>query len=92
MLLIHGIMLLIDMIRRHIFDEAEQPLSGLPRNVNHEGATLLSPSSDELVPNQIWPLFHQRVNISLLWRLQQVNCAWKDCVGNTLEWVALDMV
>ena len=25
-------------------------------------------------------------------RLQQVNRAWRDCVGNTLEWAALDMV
>jgi hypothetical protein len=25
-------------------------------------------------------------------RLQQVNHAWRDCVGNTLEWAALDMV
>lgn len=55
-------------------------------------ATLLPPLSDELVLSRIWPLMHQRVNISLLRRLRRVNKAWKRKVGDSLEWAALDIV
>ena len=55
-------------------------------------STLLPPLSDELVLSRIWPLMHQRVNISLLWRLRRVNKAWKRKVGDSLEWAALDIV
>lgn len=55
-------------------------------------ATLLPPLSDEFVFSRIWPLLHQRVNISLLWRLRRVNKAWRGKVGTSLEWTALEMV
>lgn len=55
-------------------------------------STLLPPLSDELVLTQIWPLLHQRVDVSLLWRLRRVNRSWKREVGTTLEWAALEMV
>ena len=67
-------------------------MSELPRTVDSEVATSLPSLCDKLVLSRIWPLFHYRVNMSLLWRLRQVNRAWKDCVGGTLEWVALDIV
>lgn len=86
-----GISFLIEAIECRVFQRTEQVQSKLGSRVV-DGATLLPSLSDELVFSQIWPRFHQIVNISLLWRLRQVSRAWREGVGTTLEWVALDMV
>ena len=83
---------LLELIESRTFDVStpngrERDQEGLS-----EEATLLPPLSDELVLSQIWPLLHQRVNVSLLWRLRRVNKAWKGRVGSSLEWAALEMV
>ena len=83
---------LIEIVERGVFD-ASNPVAGETDQEGSEGrATLLPPLSDELVLSQIWPLIHQRVNISLLWRLRRVNKAWKRKVGDSLEWAALEIV
>lgn len=87
-----GISVLIESIESCIFEWSESPLD---RNVGRRrsgGATLLPPLSDELVFSHIWPRLHQKVNISLLWRLRRVSRAWKEGVGATREWAALEMV
>ena len=71
---------------------SSQKSSGLLGSGVNEGATLLPPLNNELVFTQIWPRFHQSLNISLLWRLRRVNRAWREGVGKTLEWATLDMV
>ena len=59
---------LIEVIECHVFEKTEQALSVLAGRKIVKGVTLLPPLSDELVFSQIWPHFHWRVNISLLWR------------------------
>jgi len=89
-----GISVLIESIESCIFERTTLPpdrnegrrRGGLGR------ATLLPPLNDELVLSHIWPRLHRRVNISLLWRLRRVSRAWKEGVGTTREWAALEMV
>ena len=87
-----GISQLIELIEVRVFERSEQaPVVEVSKKVVRE-ATLLPPLSDELVLERIWPLLHKRVNISLLWRLRRVSRAWKEGVGTTLEWAALEFV
>ena len=87
-----GITQLIEVIESRVFDVSEQITRRGDREELIGEATLLPPLSDELVLTRIWPLLHQRVNISLLWRLRRVNRAWRGKVGTTLESAALEMV
>ena len=92
MILKRGITQLIEIVERRTFDVNVQAKEERGREKLIDEATLLPPLSDELVLSQIWPLLHKRVNVSLLWRLRKVNRAWKNKVGTTLEWVALEFV
>lgn len=92
MMLKRGVTQLIDLIEERVFDRSVPPLRETGRKRENGVATLLPPLSDELVLQRIWPLFHKRVNISLLWRLRRVNRAWRESVGRSLEWVALEFV
>ena len=83
---------LIEVIETWAFDASGQIPERREQEREVEGRTLLPPLSDELVLGRIWPLLHRRVNISLLWRLRKVNRAWKEKVGTTVEWAALEMV
>lgn len=87
-----GISQLIDVIEERVFDRSVQPLRERDQERKIEPATLLPPLSDELVLERIWSLLHQRVNISLLWRLRRVNRAWRENVAKSLEWAALEVV
>lgn len=92
MMLKRGISQLIELVERRAFEEEGQAVrEGDQESLSGE-ATLLPPLSDELVLSRVWPLLHERVNISLLWRLRRVNRAWREKVGNTLEWAALEFV
>lgn len=92
MMMKRGISQLIELVEARVFDVSDM----IPRERNHgretEGRTLMPPLSDELVLERIWPLLHRKVNISLLWRLRRVNKAWREKVGGTVEWAALEMV
>ena len=68
-----GISQLIEAIEERVFERSVQTPSEEVRERRVEKSTLLLPLSDEIVLARIWPLLHQRVNISLLWRLQRVN-------------------
>ena len=92
MMLKKGVTQLIDIVERRVFDSSVQTREESGREKLSGEATLLPPLSDELVFLHIWPLLHQRVNVSLLWRLRRVNRAWKKKVGTTLEWAALEFV
>ena len=87
-----GICQLIELFEARVFDISDR----IPRERNHgretKGRTLMPPLSDEIVLERIWPLLHRKVNISLLWRLRRVNKAWREKVGGTVEWAALEMV
>lgn len=61
-----GISQLIDVIEERVFDRSVQPLSERDQERKVDTSTLLPPLSDEFVLERIWPLLHQRVNISLL--------------------------
>lgn len=74
-----GIIQLIDVIEERVFERVVQPSTEGVQERRIEKSTLLPPLSDEIVLARIWPLLHQRVNISLLWRLQRVNWAWREC-------------
>ena len=87
-----GITQLIEIIKSRVFDVSEQTPRKKEQKQRVEERTLLPPLSDELVLSRIWPLLHKRVNVSLLWRLRRVNRAWKEKVGTTVEWAALEMV
>ena len=87
-----GITQLIDVIKGRIFDVSERTPRGRDHEREVEERTLLPPLSDELVLRRIWPILHERVNVSLLWRLRRVNRAWREKVGTTVEWAALEMV
>ena len=80
------------MVENRLFDVSVQIAREGSREDLIQEATLLPPLSDELVLSRIWPLLHQRVNESLLWRLRRVNRAWRGIEGTTLEWAALEMV
>ena len=92
MMLKRGITQLIDIVERRAFDSSAQAGEKSDRERLTVEATLLPPLSDELVFLHIWPLLHERVNVSLLWGLRRVNRAWKRKVGTTLEWAALEFV
>ena len=92
MMLKRGITLLIEGIEERVFERSVLSVSERDRNGEVESATLLPPLSDRLVLERIWPLLHRKVNISLLWRLQRVNQAWRGKVAETLEWSALEVV
>ena len=83
---------LIEVVERGVFDVGTPMAGKSDQEKSEKKATLLPPLSDELVLSRIWPLMHQRVNVSLLWRLRRVNKAWKREVGDSLEWAALDIV
>ena len=83
---------LIEVVERGVFDVGTPMAGKSDQEKSKKKATLLPPLSDELVLSRIWPLMHQRVNVSLLWRLRRVNKAWKREVGDSLEWAALDIV
>ena len=85
MILKRGILLLIEVIESHIFESTKQILNVIVGRRVAKRAMLLPPLSDELVSSQIWPRLHRRVNISLLWRLHQMNCLWKENVSTTLK-------
>lgn len=87
-----GISQLIEAIEERVFERSVQTPSEEVRERRVEKSTLLPPLSDEIVLARIWPLLHQRVNISLLWRLRRVNRAWRESVAQSLEWAALEMV
>lgn len=91
MMIKRGISQVIDAIEGQIFDVSVPIPGGHGQERELEG-TLLPPLGDKLVIARIWPLLHERVNVSLLWRLRRVNRAWKEMVGTTLEWAALEMV
>lgn len=91
MMISRGITQIIGRIEGQIFDTSEPTLRENGRKRELRG-TLLSPLDDELVLRRIWPLLHKKVNVSLLWRLRRVNRAWKNEVGKTIEWAALEMV
>ena len=83
---------LIEIVETRVFDVSGQEGRERKREKRSEEVTLLPPLSDELVLSRIWPRLHQRVNVSLLWRLRRVNRAWRKKVGATLEWSALEIV
>ena len=83
---------MIELIEKRVFDLSEQPAKKRGQERESEERTLLPPLSDELVLGRIWPLLHKRVNVSLLWRLRRVSRSWKEKVGTTVEWAALEMV
>ena len=87
----HGISQLIETIEERIFVRSE-PVARAGESGGELRRTLLPPLDDELVLGRIWPLLHQRVNVSLLWRLRRVNRAWREQVSTTVEWAALEMV
>ena len=87
-----GISALIESIEGCVFEKSEPPLDRKVERGEVRGATLLPPLSDEFLFAHIWPRLHQRVNISLLWRLRRVNRAWKSGVETTREWAALELV
>ena len=80
------------LVENRAFEVSSQSGSENDQESLKQEATLLPPLSDEFVFSRIWPLLHQRVNISLLWRLRRVNKAWRGKVGTSLEWTALEMV
>lgn len=86
-----GVTQLLDVIEGRIFELSEPQPRSRGQKRESEG-TLLPPLDDDLVLRRIWPLLHRRVNVSLLWRLRRVNKAWKEKVGTTVEWAALEMV
>lgn len=81
-----------EVIERGVFDKGSQTLNSGVDEEKIQGARLLPPLSDEIVLNQIWPCLQREVNTSLLWRLRRVSKAWKESVGATLEWTALEVV
>ena len=87
-----GVSQLIEIVESRVFEVNSQT----PGKESKEGKrgleTLLPPLSDELVLTRIWPLLHQRVNVSLLWRLRWVNRVWREKVNTTVEWAALGVV
>ena len=85
-----GIAQLLEAIEGRIFVRSE-PVVRRRQGEEWRG-TLLPPLDDELVVREIWPLLHKRVNVSLLWRMRRVNRAWRDRVGTTVEWTALEVV
>lgn len=87
-----GVSQLIEIVESRVFDVSSQTPEKRSKEGEKELETLLPPLTDELVLTQIWPLLHQRVNVSLLWRLRRVNKAWRDKVSTTMEWAALEMV
>lgn len=87
-----GLNQLIEVIEGRVFDKGSQTLNEGVDEEPVQGAKLLPPLSDEIVLNQIWPCLHREVNISLLWRRRRVSKAWKESVGTTLEWTALEVV
>lgn len=93
MMLKRGLSQVIEVIERRVFVEINQTKKE-ERNQREDGEkfTLLPPLSDQIVLSKVWPLLHERVNVSLLWRLRRVNKAWKRSVSNSLEWAALEMV
>lgn len=93
MMLRKGITALIEVVEKRVFQVNERSMREEEgQEAKGEKSTLLPPLSDELVLSHIWPLLHQRVNVSLLWRLRRVNHAWKRSVGETLQWSALEIV
>ena len=86
-----GIYQLIEVIEGRIFEMSEPIPRGRGQERESKG-TLLPPLDDKLVLRRIWPLLHKRVNVSLLWRLRRVNRVWREKVGTTVEWAALEMV
>ena len=91
MMIKRGATQVIEMIEVWVF-ETDVPT---PETLNRERSlerTLLPPLDDELVSSRIWPLMHKRVNVSLLWRLRRVNRAWRERVGSSVEWAALEVV
>ena len=91
-MLMKGITVLIEVVEKRVFQVNGRlfPEEGRGRSIVN--STLLPPLGDELVLTRIWPLLHQRVNVSLLWRLRRVNRAWKRSVGASLQWAALETV
>lgn len=87
-----GVTQLIELVESRVFEVSEQAPKRREQEKKVDGVTLLPPLSDDLVLARIWPRLHQGVNISLLWRLQRVNKAWREKVSTTVEWAALDMV
>jgi hypothetical protein len=92
MMLKRAITQLVEIVETRVFDVSDQ--EGRVRGGEELSGevTLLPPLSDELVLSRIWPRLHQRVNVSLLWRLRRVNRAWRRKVGTSLEWAALEIV
>lgn len=86
-----GVTQIIEVIEGQIFETSVPTLRESIRSRELRG-TLLSALEDEIVMRQIWPVLHKRVNVSLLWRLRRVNRAWRNQVGNTIEWAALEVV
>ena len=91
-MLMRGLGQLVEAIEGKVFDRESQARNGGVVEETARGASLLPPLSDEIVLNRIWPCLQRKVNISLLWRLRRVNKAWKESVGTTLEWTALEVV
>ena len=87
-----GITQLVDIMESRVFYVPDHTPREREVKEDIEDRTLLPPLSDELVLRRIWPLLQKRVNVSLLWRLRRVNRAWKEKVGTTVEWAALEMV
>ena len=90
MMINRGVSLLIEKAESWAFEVGSQSSESESRR--KELGTLLPPLTDELVLTRIWPLLHQRVNVSLLWRLRRVNRAWREKVSTTLKWTALEWV
>lgn len=91
MMVRRGITQLMDAIEGRVFDlSVSTPREG--GQGGELGRTLLPPLDDELVLKRIWPLLHRRVNVSLLWRLRRVSRSWKEKVGTSMEWAALEVV
>ena len=86
------ISVVIEVVERRAFQVSDRSSQGEGLGRRTEKSTLLPPLSDELVQMQIWPLLHRQVNLSLLWRLRRVNRAWKQSVGSSLQWAALELV
>ena len=87
-----GICQLMDLIEGRVFEGGDRVADVRVVRRAAEIATLLPPLSTELVLTRIWPLFHRKVNISLMWRLRRVSRAWRESVSTTLEWTALEFV
>ena len=74
MMLKRGLTQLIDVFERRAFVVSKQvKKEEKSQRGDGEKVTLLPPLSDQIVLSKVWPLLHERVNVSLMWRLRRVN-------------------